>query len=212
LIPFTGDESISYERRKLLLEIVYRNLYRHKQHYVVGNWHKFLLLAIYQFNEYSIPQHETEQLILQSEPQLQKLEQDAVLKDPDERRKLVRDVYTTERAQFNKKRINSDLRNQIYMKIEIARLYRLRFNQLPERVEYIEQQRDSTQVLDLEYDKYVPLEILLAHREATISDLYKANEILIHSDEDFEKAKQMYNDDLSCERGNFTTENDLTIF
>jgi len=81
-----------------------------------------------------------------------------------------------------------------------------------EQAEYIEQQRDSTQVLDLEYDKYVPLEILLAHREATIRDLYKANEILIHSDEDFEKAKQMYHDYLSYERGNFTTENDLTIF
>ncbi|NLI37562.1 MAG: hypothetical protein GX416_13770, partial [Bacteroidales bacterium] len=37
-----------------------------------------------------------------------------------------------------------------------------------EQAEYIGQQRDSTQVLDLEYDKYVPLEILLAHREATI--------------------------------------------
>ena len=81
-----------------------------------------------------------------------------------------------------------------------------------EQAEYIEQHRDPTKVLDLEYDKYVPLEILLAHREATIRDLCKADEILIHSDEDFEKAKQMYNDYLSYDRGNFTTENDLTIF
>ena len=138
LIPFIGDESISYERRKLLLEIVYRNLYRSKHYYVVGNRHKFLLLATYQFNEYGIPQHETERLILQSEPLLQNFEENAVLKDPDEIRKLVRDIYTTERAQFGKERINSDLRNQIYMKIEIARLYRLRFNQLSERIEYIE--------------------------------------------------------------------------
>ena len=80
-----------------------------------------------------------------------------------------------------------------------------------EQVEYIEQIMDTKDEYDMYYDKYVPLEILLAHREATVRDLYKADEILRNCDCDFEKAKQMYAEYLKQDKGDIAPTNE-TLF
>jgi len=57
---------------------------------------------------------------------------------------------------------------------------------------YIDKYRNPNVLIDLEFDKFVPREILIAGDNAVISDICKAKEILNSVDGDFEKAQRLY--------------------
>jgi hypothetical protein len=46
--------------------------------------------------------------------------------------------------------------------------------------------------LDVDYDKRVPREVLIAGDDAKIADIVKAKEILKEANNDFEKAQSLY--------------------
>jgi hypothetical protein len=161
---FKGNDGINFIRRRMLFEIILRNLYRRCHRYKVGKRHSFLLLAACDLNAYGVSQAESERLLLESEPYLRQLEDDAVLKPAGEVIQLVRDVYASEKEHFASRKIAKDLMSRLYMKVEIDRLFKLRFNTLSNRIEYIERS-------EFEQGAYLFKEI----NDRIVNDLYDAS-------------------------------------
>jgi hypothetical protein len=72
-----------------------------------------------------------------------------------------------------------------------------------EQAEYCETHRKGGRdaiELDVDYDKRVPREVLVAGGDAKIADIVKAKELLDQADNDFEKAKGLYRKYIIAEK------------
>jgi hypothetical protein len=66
--------------------------------------------------------------------------------------------------------------------------------------------------LDVDYDKRVPREVLIAGDDAKIADIVKAKEILKEANNDFEKAQSLYRKYITEEKDISFTNSDTLPF
>ena len=79
-----------------------------------------------------------------------------------------------------------------------------------EQAEYIAQHRNNSDYIDLNFDRDVPREVLIAGGNAKIADICKARELLNQAEGDFKEAQRLYDTYIKEDREiKFTNDNTL---